>query len=176
MSVVRAIPEVRQPQRVARQRRSADALAKDGGGINVRELTDEETPRVDAVLPLHRLDVVQTYLVAWDGEEPVGHAHIAWTQTKLGVPEIQDVFVRSEHRRRGIASALNDEAERLVAARGHDRISLSYGIDNRAARSLYERLGYTDAGIPPVRMQETISIRGEPVEIDDTLIYLVKDL
>jgi GNAT superfamily N-acetyltransferase len=161
---------------VARQRRSADALAQDGGGIDVRELTDEEIPRVDAVLPLHRLDVAQTYLVAWDGDEPVGHAHIAWAQTKLGVPEIQDVYVLPEHRRRGIASALNHAAERLAAERRHDRISLSYGIDNLPARSLYERLGYADAGIPLQRLHETITIRGEPVEIDDTLVYLVKPL
>jgi GNAT superfamily N-acetyltransferase len=161
---------------VARQRRSADALTEDGGGIDVRELSDEEIARVDAVLPLHRLDVVQTYLVAWDGDDPVGHAHVAWTRTKLGVPEIQDVFVMPEHRRRGIGSALNHAAERLAVERGHDRISLGCGIDNRAARSVYEHLGYTDAGIPPQRVQGTIAIRGEPVEIDDTLIYLVKDL
>jgi GNAT superfamily N-acetyltransferase len=161
---------------VARQRWSADALAEDGGGIDVRELTDEETPRVDAVLPLHRLDTAQTYLVAWDGDEPVGHAHIAWARTKLGVPELQDVFVRPERRRRGVASALNHAAEQLAAERGHDRISLGYGIDNRAARSLYEHLGYTEAGIPPQRMQETITIRGRSVEIDETMIYLVKSL
>jgi GNAT superfamily N-acetyltransferase len=161
---------------VARQRWSADALAEDGGSIDVRELNDEEIARVDAALPLHRLDVAQTYLVAWDGDEPVGHAHIAWTRTTLGIPEIQDVFVLSKHRRRGIASALNQAAEQLAAERGHDRISLSYGVDNQAARSVYEHLGYADAGIPPQRMQETITIRGKPVEIDDTLIYLVKDL
>jgi GNAT superfamily N-acetyltransferase len=161
---------------VARQRRSAYALAEDGDGIDVRELTDREIARVDAVLPLHRLDTAQTYLVAWEGDEPLGHAHVAWTRTKLGVPEIQDVFVLPGHRRRGIASALNDKAERLAAERGHDRISLGYGIDNRAARSLYERLGYANAGIPPQRMQGTIAIRGEPVEIDDTVVYLVKDL
>ncbi len=119
---------------------------------------------------------MQTYLVAWDVDEPVGHAHIAWTRTKLGVPEIQDVFVLPEHRRRGVASALNHAAERLAAERGHTRISLSYGVDNLAARSLYERLGYNDAGISPQRMQATITIRGKPVEIDDTLIYLVKPL
>ena len=45
--------------------------------------------RVDARLPLHRLDGAQTYLVAWDGDEPVGHAHIAWHGTKLGIPEVK---------------------------------------------------------------------------------------
>jgi ribosomal protein S18 acetylase RimI-like enzyme len=114
--------------------------------------------------------------VAWHDDEPVGHAHLAWVGTKLGVPEIQDVFVLPEHRRRGVASALNEAAERLATERGHDRISLGCGIDNLAARSLYERLGYTNAGLPPELVQGTITVRGKPFEVDDTLIYLVKDL
>jgi GNAT superfamily N-acetyltransferase len=161
---------------VARQSRRVDAPAADGGGIDVRELSDEEIPRVDAVLPLHRLDIAQTYLVAWDGHEPVGHAHVAWTGTKLGVPEIQDVYVLPEHRRRGVASAIDHAAARLAADRGHTRISLSHSIGNEPARRLYEGLGYEDAGLPPERVRGMIVIRGKPVEVNDTLIYLVKSV
>lgn len=145
-------------------------------GVDVRELTAGETERVDARLPLARLDSAQTYLVAWDGDEPVGHAHVAWQGTKLGIPEVQDVFVRPERRRSGVGSALMEAAERVAAARGHGRISLGYGIANGAARRLYERLGYCPAGLPPERVQETITIRGRPVEVDDTLVYVVKDV
>src|SRR5207244_4443984 len=88
LPLLRPEPEVRQPERDARQGRSADPPAEDGGGIDVRELTDAELALVDARLPLHRLDTAQTYLVAWDGDEPVGHAHISWESTKLGAPEI----------------------------------------------------------------------------------------
>jgi ribosomal protein S18 acetylase RimI-like enzyme len=167
---------VRQPERDARQGRCADAAATDGGGIDVRELTEDELELVDARLPLSRLDGVQTYLVAWDDEEPVGHAHVAWERTKLGVPEIQDVYVLPDCRRRGVATALNTAAERAAASRGHERISLGVGIANVGARRLYERLGYRDAGIAPQRIAGTIVIRGEPVEVDDTLLYLVKEL
>jgi hypothetical protein len=66
-------------------------------------------------------------------------------------------------------------AERLAAARGHERMSLSVG-EAGEARRLYERLGYRDAGVPPVRVEGTIVIRGEPLEVDDTLVYLVKPL
>jgi GNAT superfamily N-acetyltransferase len=132
--------------------------------------------QVEARLPLHRLDGAQTYLVAWDGDEPVGHAHIAWHGPKLGIPEVQDVYVLPERRRRGVASALMRAAERVVAARGHPTISLSYGIANEPARLLYRQLGYVEAGIPPERIQGTITIRGRPVEIDDTHVYLVKDV
>jgi len=118
----------------------------------------------------------QTYLVAWEGAEPVGHAHVAWTGGKLGVPEIQDVFVVPAYRRRGIATALTPAAEREAAAQGHARISLGHSIANDAARRLYERLGYRNAGLDPERVQGTVLMRGHRVEVDDTLIHLVKDL
>jgi predicted GNAT family acetyltransferase len=139
-------------------------------------LTPDEVERVDARLPLSRLDHAQTYLVAWDGDDPVGHAHVAWTGTDTGVPEVQDVFVEEERRRRGVASAVMAQAERAAVARGHRQISVGYGVDNEAARRLYTRLGYRDAGLHPKRVQGTIVIRGRPVEVDDTLVYLVKDL
>ena len=127
-------------------------------------------------MPLYRLDGHQTYLVAWDGDEPVGHAHIAWTHTKLGVPEIQDVFVRADRRRRGVASDLTRAAEHLAAGRGHTRVSLSHGIANDAARLLYGGLGYRNAGLEPERVKGTLVLRGRRVDVDDTLLYLVKDL
>jgi ribosomal protein S18 acetylase RimI-like enzyme len=132
--------------------------------------------RVDAELPLHRLDVLQTYLVAWDGDEPVGHAHVAWAGTELDLPEVQDVFVLEQRRRRGVATALMAHAERLAAERGHSCLSLSYSVGNEGAIGLYRRLGYRDAGREPKRVQGTIVIRGCPVEIDDTLVYVLKDL
>jgi ribosomal protein S18 acetylase RimI-like enzyme len=127
-------------------------------------------------LPLSRLDGAQSYFVAWEGDDPVGHAHVAWARTKLGVPEIQDVYVEPGARRRGVASALSRGIEREAVRRGHGRISLGVGIANDAARRLYKRLGFRDAGLEPERVQGTITIRGKPVDVDDTLLYLTKDL
>ena len=140
----------------------------------VRALTDAEVPAVDARLPLHRLGQRGTYLVAWDGEEPIGHAFVAWSGTKLGVPELQDVWVAPERRRGGVATALTLAAEEKTRRQGMDRISLSVGIANEAARALYEQLGYEPAGVEPERVAGTIVLRGRPVEVDDTLLYLVK--
>ena len=146
----------------------------------IRELTAAELALVDEHLPLNRLDTWHaegsTYLVAWDGAAPVGHAHVSWTGTELGVPEVQDVYVAPERRREGFAAALTHAAERAAAGRGHDRLSLSVGIANDAARTLYAKLGYADAGLPPKRVRGTILLRGEPFEVDDTLLYLVKQL
>jgi GNAT superfamily N-acetyltransferase len=167
---------VRQPERDAGQGRRTHPSPPAGGGIDVRELKPADVERVDTRLPLHRLDVAQTYLIAWEGDDPIGHAHVAWAGTDIGVPEVQDVFVVEERRRQGVATALMEHAERLAAARGHPQISIGYGVANEAARGLYTRLGYRNAGRDPKRVQGAILIRGRPVEVDDTLVYLVKDV
>jgi ribosomal protein S18 acetylase RimI-like enzyme len=149
--------------------------------VTVRVLKPNEVAYVDSLLPLSRLDqqVEQgsSYLIAWEDDQPVGHAHLAWRGTRLGVPEVQDVYVLPERRSRGIATLLNHAAEQEVRARGRDSISLSVSKDgNPAARRLYERLGYVDAGLEPVRVSGTIMLRGRPFEVDDTLVYLRKPL
>lgn len=149
--------------------------------LTVSELQPAELELVDLHLPLSRLcqhaGGESTYLIAWDGELPVGHAHLAWSGTYLALPEIQDVFVLPDCRRRGIASLLTTAAEQAARARGFERISLSVSQSgNETARRLYERLGYTDAGREPVRVSGEIMLRGRPFAVDDTLGYLSKPL
>lgn len=147
--------------------------------ITVKELQPGQVEEVDSRLPLSRLDRQEdsTYLIAWEDDRPVGHAHIAWSGTHLGLPEIQDVFVLPELRRRGIASQLTHTAEDEARRRGWDRISLSVSRDdNPAAAQLYRKLGYLDAGAEPVRVLGKIILRGRPFEVDDTLVYLIKAL
>jgi GNAT superfamily N-acetyltransferase len=144
--------------------------------MEVRVLLPDEIALVDERLPLSRLDTMQTYFVAWDGDEPVGHAHVAWTGAELGVPEVQDVFVLPERRREGIASRLAAAAEDAARVRGFDRISLSVSAENNEVRRLYASLGFADAGLEPVRVLGTIMLRGEPFDVDDTLLYLTKSL
>jgi len=149
--------------------------------LRVAELRPSEVQIVDQHLPLNRLDQHaedgSTYLIAWEDGRPVGHAHIAWQRTHVGVPEIQDVFVLSERRRRGIATQLTRAAEDEARRRGWDRISLSVSAQgNEPARRLYEGIGYLDAGGAAVRVLGTITLRGRAVEVDDTLTYLAKSL
>lgn len=145
------------------------------------ELKPNEVETVDRRLPLNRLcqqmEERSTYLIAWEDAQPVGHAHIAWSGTHLGVPEIQDVFVLPEKRRHGIATQLTHAAEDEARARGWNSISLSASQErNLAARLLYAKLGYVDAGTDPVRVSGQIMLRGRPFDVDDTLVYLAKDL
>ena len=147
----------------------------------MRDLRPDEGESVGRRLPLSRLlqdaEEDSTYIVAWEDAVPVGHAHVAWSGTHLGLPEIQDVFVLPELRRRGIASELTHAAEAEVRARGWDRISLSVSEDgNPAASRLYAKLGYANAGVEPVRVLGQVMLRTGPLEVDDTLVYLVKEL
>jgi GNAT superfamily N-acetyltransferase len=149
--------------------------------ITVTELEPGDVEEVDRHLPLNRLDQHveerSTYLIAWENDHPVGHAHIAWNGTHLGLPEVQDVFVLPEKRRHGIATQLTRAAEEQARARGWSTISLSVSEqDNAAASLLYAKLGYVDAGVDPVRVSGQIRLRGRPFDVDDTLVYLTKEL
>jgi ribosomal protein S18 acetylase RimI-like enzyme len=82
-----------------------------------------------------------------------------------------------DRRRRGIATLLTHAAEDEARSRGWAAISLSVSKDgNTEARRLYERLGYADAGVEPVRVEGQIMLRGRPFDVDDTLLYLRKPL
>jgi ribosomal protein S18 acetylase RimI-like enzyme len=143
--------------------------------MNVRPLRPEDTERVLAAgLGLARLarEDGSFYLVAWEGDEPVGHAHLALSEP----PELQDVSVLPAHRRRGVATALTRAAEREAAARGHAVLTLTVGIGNDGAQALYRALGYRDSGLPPMRVQGTVQIRTGPIEVDDMLLTWQKEL
>ena len=147
--------------------------------IVVRPLARHEFERVGQALPLHRFVDWRddsTYLIAWDDSAPVGQAHVAWDETELGVPELQDFFVPPAHRQRGIGTTLAGAAEELIRARGHESASLSVSTGNPAARRLYERLGYVLAPRAPKRVTGTIHVRGGALEVDDTLLYFEKRL
>ncbi len=146
----------------------------------IKRLESAQIAAVDRCLPLNRLDQTgdeSTYLVAWEDDRPAAHARIAWSATHLGLPEIQDVFVASEHRRKGIATALTKAAEDEAKARGWETVSLSVSQDkNPIAHSMYNRLGFSAADAEPVRVTGQITLRGQPFEVDDTLIYMIKRL
>jgi GNAT superfamily N-acetyltransferase len=141
--------------------------------VNIRPLTDAERACVIASgLGLARLprDDGSFYLVAWDGDEPLGHAHLALTDP----PEVQDVEVLERHRGRGIGTALVAAAEHEAAARGHDRLTITVSTGKPEVQALYERRGFRDAGVPLRRVAGTVLIRTGPLEVDDTLRTLEK--
>ncbi|WP_246187075.1 GNAT family N-acetyltransferase [Microlunatus speluncae] len=60
--------------------------------------------------------------------------------------EVEQVYVAPGGRGIGVADALLAEAERRVAAAGHDRAWLAVVAGNARARRFYERNGWVDEG------------------------------
>lgn len=60
--------------------------------------------------------------------------------------EVEQVYVAGHHRGTGVAAVLLAEAERLVAAHGHERAWLAVVAGNTRARAFYERRGWADDG------------------------------
>lgn len=89
-------------------------------------------------------------------------------------PELQDLWVLPERRGGGIGTALVAAVEEAVARRAGTRLVLTVGIANDGAVRLYRRLGYRRTRQPPRRLQGTITLRGRPFEVDDTLLEYEK--
>jgi ribosomal protein S18 acetylase RimI-like enzyme len=133
----------------------------------IRPLAETEIEPVAEVLGLARLYQGDGfYLVAWRGRDPLGHAHLALTDP----PELQDVEVRPESRRQGVASGLVACAENEARNRGFDRLRIAVSIDNASAQALYRQCGYVDAGLAPKRVRGMIEIRTGIIDVDDTLL------
>ncbi|HEU0192885.1 MAG TPA: GNAT family N-acetyltransferase [Gaiellales bacterium] len=139
----------------------------------IRRLAPDEVEAVGSVLGLARLNQGDGfYLVAWEGAEPAGHAYLALTDP----PEMQDVEVRAEFRRRGAASALAAAVEAEAGRRGHTILRITVSAGSEQAQALYHRLGYADTGLPAVRVKGVVQIRTGPLEVDDTLLTWEKPL
>jgi ribosomal protein S18 acetylase RimI-like enzyme len=146
---------------------------RDDSAIDVRALDVGEVDQVGTALGLARLFQGDGfYLVAWQGDEPLGHLHLALSDP----PELQDVQVARDHRRRGVASTLIAAAEREARARGFASIRVGVSIDDEPAQALYRGCGYADVGLEPRRVTGTIQIRTGPIEVDDVIITWQKHL
>lgn len=139
--------------------------------VRVLELTEVE--RVGRSLGLARLYQGDGfYLIAWQGDEPLGHLHLALRDP----PELQDVQVAIDHRRRGVASTLIAEAEREASTRGFSALRVGFGIDDEPPRALYRKCGYVDVGLEPIHVKGIIEIRTGPIDVDDIIITWEKSL
>jgi aminoglycoside 2'-N-acetyltransferase I len=92
------------------------------------------------------------HALAWEHDVLIGHASVIqrrlWLDGRaLRTGYVEGVGVRGDRRRRGVAGALLDESERLVAANGYARAWLAVAVGNARARRFYERRGWLDEGV-----------------------------
>jgi ribosomal protein S18 acetylase RimI-like enzyme len=91
-------------------------------------------------------------VLAFDGAIPVGLVNaIEGFSTFACRPlvNVHDVVVLPSHRGRGIAARLFAEVEAIARERGACKLTLEVLSGNRAARGLYEKLGFDDYRLDP---------------------------
>lgn len=96
-------------------------------------------------------------LMALDGEDPIGCAfgfHHLYLFAGCPVANLQFLFVRPEHQRRGIARELMQAFENKARTLGCCRLTLEVRAANTPARSLYSALDYRQAVFGP--QQDTL--------------------
>ena len=83
--------------------------------------------------------------MAHEGLAPLGFAQLypSFSSTSLArVFVLNDLFVREEGRRKGVASKLLAAVEGFAWAEGAARVTLNVAIDNAAGQALYEAQGW----------------------------------
>lgn len=80
-------------------------------------------------------------------EEPPGRlAGLLLASLKPPVAEILNLVVSEDLARKGVGTALVEEAARRMAASGAERVWLEVRESNAAARAFYARLGFAETG------------------------------
>ena len=106
-----------------------------------------------------------------------GYLKICWNPEYAAFPEIQDLNVLPRFRRRGVATALMDEAEMLVAGKS-DTVAIGVGLHPgyNAAQRMYVLRGYVPDGKGVTWRGEYIKEGQELVADDDLVLHFSKTL
>ena len=124
------------------------------------------------------------YLIAWDGNEPVGHLNLRLRGRKLpdrarrlAAAQVEDLRVARAHRRRGVARRLLRRAAEKASEYGFNVIGLGVDIGNTPARRLYFAEGYEESGTGEfIVSYPYIDEEGYERQAHETCTYLVKKL
>ena len=120
--------------------------------------------------------------LAVEQDRYLGHCKLVWRSEyagfrERGIPEIQDLNVGMDFRRRGLGTALLDAAETRIQERSQ-WAGIGFGLyaDYGAAQRLYVKRGYVPDGRGIFYGAEAV-VAGERYAVDDDLVlYLVKRL
>ena len=121
-------------------------------------------------------------LVAEDEAGYAGYVTIEWASgyppfREAGIPEIADFNVFIRCRRRGIGTALLDEAERRIGQRSPVAgIGVGLYADYGAAQILYVRRGYIPDGRGLWQGSQPLKYGDSAVINDDLVLYFTKPL
>ena len=125
-----------------------DAYARDpaGGGTPLSDFVKSNLVASMAARP-------QMFSVlAFDGALPVGLVNCIEGFSSFAcrpLVNVHDVVVAPSHRGRGIAAQMFQRVETLARERGACKLTLEVLQGNTAARTLYQRVGFTDYQLDP---------------------------
>jgi GNAT superfamily N-acetyltransferase len=124
----------------------------------------------------HRLGEVEAgkaeYMIVEMDGQIVGHVFLKFygKPTAPDCPDIEDLYVHPDFRRKGVATELLRTCEKIAKARGFATIGLAAGVDESdPGRKLYEKLGYIKTGGHSY-------VDGIYNGVEDWVIDLVKEL
>ncbi|SET42567.1 Acetyltransferase (GNAT) family protein [Natronincola peptidivorans] len=135
--------------------------------VSIRRISQKERYKVNELIKKRAPKEYQEYLsedegqlgivnsdyffiyVAEVGSEPVGYIHIALIpkpDKRKGTMFIDDLWVEPEHRRKGIAEKLMEEAFKLTKKYDFVEFRLVVNTDNESAINLYRKKGFELSG------------------------------
>lgn len=127
-------------------------------------------------------DGIRSVIVAFEDDKFLGYVCVLWASgyppfRENGIPEISDLNVLPDHRRRGIGSKLITKAEQIVKQRSTVAgIGVGVDADYGPAQRLYVKLGYFPDG-RGVSSHGKYPKFGERVTVDDSLnLFFTKEL
>ncbi len=120
-------------------------------------------------------------LVAYSDEDFAGYVTIKWQSdyppfAEKAIPEINDLRVLPDFRRRGIASALLNEAEKRIFERSRIAgIGVGMYSDYGAAQRMYVLCGYVPDGLGLFHKGQHVRPGQEVCVDDDLILYFTKE-
>jgi ribosomal protein S18 acetylase RimI-like enzyme len=110
----------------------------------LNEIRGKELPKLHD----YRLDEQEKgkslYLIAFQDEKPVGHVYIKLkgSEEYHNSSALQDLYVSTKFRRKGIGGKIIQEAEQCLKSLGYKEVSLDVETNEEWIRKFYEKQGF----------------------------------
>lgn len=96
-------------------------------------------------------------LLAEEGDGAVGYALARVDRPRIGY--LRELYVRTEARRRGVATRLIAEVVATLSRAGAELLSVNVSVDSADARGLYARLGFREESVGLIARMGDLSAR-----------------
>lgn len=161
--------------------------------ITIKDGTEADVPALYALYDAlgkrdegyfeHAFEAGAAPVMAYEDGVLAGFALLNWTPRyslyrRLEIPEIQDLNVLADYRRRGIARTIVDYCEKAARARGCDMMGMAVGLtsDYGAAQIMYIKMGYLPDGNGVTYDRQGVQANMAYTLDDDFALMLVKPL